>query len=127
MKNFLSTLCGASIGVVLVLSALFVMSKHESRYLPKPPDFTAAEMSLRACDFVSHHVSVCEACKSRYRTELVPLPCAEKAYADAMVVGNWVAIGCGPGVSGKMLWSYVGRPVPGWRWSKLSQCWRSTR
>jgi len=114
---------------VLMAGMLAVVWSTMPPTLPVPPDFTVAEMLQRENDFLAGHCETCKVCLSEsddpVQGRLVSY-CDEglRVLGRAQVVGDWVAITRSPV---RLYWQYVGRPIPGWRWNVLRQCWMQKR
>lgn len=128
MNDSLKALVFAVVFALVGAAIVVGIASYNTTVLPMPPDFTNAEMIKRMEDFGSAHIAACKACTEAMENtpNLPPPPCYLRARVSALVVGDWVAIGCKADASG-MLWQYVGRPINGFRWSPLGQCWKINR
>lgn len=95
--------------------------------LPTPPTLTVDEMIQREADYLAPHLAECQVClKEHVDKDYGPLVsyCHEygRLIDRADRVGNWVAHFTRR--SKVVQWEYVGRPIPGWKWSLIFQRWQ---
>ncbi len=127
MRDLLNCLAVIAIGAVVIFTGVIGVAYLNTTALPLPPNFTSAELNQRIEDFGVTHMAACVTCQIAKETPNLPAPrCYDAARTQALVVGDWVAIGCKTDDLG-LLWQYVGRPINGWRWSTITQTWRPLR
>lgn len=108
------------IGIVITIPSLITAMMLMQPEMPKPPDFTKAEMQQRVLDFVADHMATCKECGDVWHPELgetLEFLCNHNIAARerALTVGNWKYTWRG--------WMWVGKPYPNYEWSVRQQKW----
>jgi hypothetical protein len=108
------------VGLVITLPALTLAIALMQPALPKPPDFTKAEMNQRVIDYVTEHIASCKECGVHWSPEWkdhLEILCIHnlEARQRALTVGNWKLTWRG--------WMWIGKPYPNYEWSVKQQKW----